>query len=359
MHNTFIKMAQELEENILNNKIKMKTKEDWDKLKGIVWNLGELYGEEELESQGIIEDEDRTITIENCQKFTKLVWKFMKQMEVKHEKDFLKGLESIMHHLRFLVLYNRLGNYRRELVEEYEQECKKSGNIPCIEILDDFDKSLPIKRIKENDYPHFIESYNQQKEMHRNGRMEQIFDYNQDIINLQNEIIMGKLRIENITQWNIFKTFVHNFLESYRASFADLEKINHFGFRTDRSSFLDLIQKCIENIEEKYNGLVSKEDVPTLFDFIQVLCHHYVLSEKLKDIETNINKAPKFTGKNLEEGKVVANNKGTLVCIDKKTEEEYEKLESEIEKISAKYNEAQEFIFGMNLYESEENKRAI
>ncbi len=63
MHDTFIKMAQELEENILNDKIKIKTKEDWNKLKGIVWNLGELYKEEEEKSQNIIETEEKTITI--------------------------------------------------------------------------------------------------------------------------------------------------------------------------------------------------------------------------------------------------------------------------------------------------------
>lgn len=359
MHDTFIKMAQELEENILNDKIKIKTKEDWNKLKGIVWNLGELYKEEEEKSQNIIETEEKTITIENCQNFAKMVWKYMKQMEIEHKMDLNECLENVMFHLRFLVLYNRLGAYRRELMEQYELETKENNEISFIEVEDVFDKKYPKKRIKKCDYSTFNEAYKQQKDLHKQGKISLIDSYNQEVVEFQNEIIAGKIKAGNVKQWNIIKRSIHKFLNLYHIAFADLERINHFSYRIDRSPFLVFILECIEKIENKYNGMVPEAEIASMFEFIRVLCHHYVLNDKLKDIGKEIKNAPRFSGDKMEEGKVLAKNNGILVCINKETEEQYEYLTSEVDRISPLYKEAQEFIFGMNLYELEENKRAM
>lgn len=361
MHKEFIEKAKKLEQDFINGEVKLNDQLDWLKLKNYLWSLGDLWAEEENK---LTQEELASITLDNCKSFARNLFHTMKKMEQKHDKKFNEVLKTMDYQLRFIVEYNSLSNYRKELAEQYTLEKEQNPTISFIDKTDIFGNSY---RIKESDKAHFENSCTKQREMYEEYRQihtcvykekkEQIQlleEYNQDAEKCMYGIIENEIKIVTLDQWRIFKESVYSFQKNFNALSTNIIEIEHLQLGKNLyKDFIDLLANCIHTIEEKYDGKISKEDLPFIMKNIWILCKYQSLT--LEKVNIHSIKAS-LEDKQMEKVEVSTENKSLKFTPSQA--EIYSRINKEQNELKEKYDEAIQFIFG-ELKEEQTSKRGL
>lgn len=363
MHEQFIKKAKELEQDFINGDIKINTLLDWNDLKKRLWNLGDLWAEEENEKTS--QEEKKPVTLKNCKSFVGNLFYAMKKMEQKEKTMSNEDLKLLVYQLRVLVEYNFLVAYPKELAENYTLEKEQNPALTYIDIADNFGISY---RIKESDKENFENSCRKQKKQFEEYRQvhtcvyketkEQIKlleEYNQDTEKYMYSIINNEMKIVTLNQWRIFKNSVNNFKKNFDALTTNIIKGKRLQLGENLyKTFIDLLLNCIHEIEIRYNGQISEEDLPFIMEKIWILCKYQSLTLE----KVNIHRVKtSIEDEQMEKVEISAVNKS--LKLTPAQAEIYSKIDKEQNELKEKYKEVIQFVFRDSMDEKESKKMSL
>ncbi len=353
MNQDFITKTKEHEDRFLNGEIKINTLQDFENFYNELYNLVNLC-----------EDEHELGKTETSLNYLKCLHKFIKRIKSIYTPTFLlKNIDTIMYQLRVMWLFHKYHFYRKELAADYQLELNQENEVPFKDVKD---IKGDLYRIKASDLKTFKDSCQFQKNLFneyvqvytcvfetKKKQIELLEIYQTDAKSLRNEFLEGKIKIENKTQWQIFKEKLYEYIKNNKALHNNIEEVHGMKIKENQDEkFIDFVFASMQKVEEKYAGNINEIEISTIVHLIFVMCKYQFLIEE-KDLVIASAKKQEDVSEEKEE---VYTSAYMVTAIVKSKAAKWKELDKEQKELKEQYKEAHQFIFGENVEQVYENR---
>lgn len=357
------KQILKYEQDFINGKIVISSMEDWITFQEAIVSFCKYYNKKANDGteQKITDSEEELYT----KNFVTLAYHFINQVQKDYKNNLNEeNLHLIVHQLQVLCTYHNLENFKEEIRLRSEVEKERKNETKVYQIKDIGEKSYEISKNYIDVFKTAVEkSYELYLEYEQvytcifgsiDDKFALLHHYEELVVRHKEYLIEGKIKIQTKNDWESFKKDVANLHTNYQQIINNITTVNRIkmGVSNDIEKYLAFIMNCITNIEKKCGNFTEIEEIPFIFNKIQVLCRYETNKTKIEHMYNLTQQHRK--NENFQEVQVQT-AAGNSVYIEKTFAEEYEKLSIEQRELLEKYNEAQEFIFREN--EMENKKR--